>query len=99
MDMSSPEQLIGQLDLDEQETAEWIAALHSVLESSGPDRARFLLSQLSNAAREAGLQWRDARITPYINTIRPQDEAPYPGGSDAVATEETIAGILRWSPA
>ena len=97
MDMSSPEQLIGQLDLDEQETAEWIAALHSVLESSGPDRARFLLSQLSNAARESGLQWRDARITPYINTIRPQDEASYPGGSDAVATEETIAGILRWN--
>ena len=95
--MSSPEQLIGQLDLDEQETAEWIAALHSVLESSGPDRARFLLSQLSNAARESGLQWRDARITPYINTIRPQDEASYPGGSDAVATEETIAGILRWN--
>jgi pyruvate dehydrogenase E1 component len=97
IDMSSPEQLIGQLDLDEQETAEWIAALHSVLESSGPDRARFLLSQLSNAARESGLQWRDARITPYINTIRPQDEASYPGGSDAVATEETIAGILRWN--
>lgn len=97
MDMSSPEQLIRQLDLDEQETAEWIAALHSVLESAGPERARFLLSQLSSAARDAGLNWRDARITPYTNTLRPQDEAPYPGGSDAVAIEEKIAGILRWN--
>ena len=49
------------------------------------------------AARDAGLNWRDARITPYINTIRATDEPAYPGGSDAVDLEERIASILRWN--
>ena len=97
MDMTTPDHLIRQIDIDEQETAEWIASLHSVLESAGPERARFLLSRLASAAREAGLNWRDSRITPYVNTIRMTDEPPYPGGSDAVNLEERIAGILRWN--
>ena len=64
MDMSTPDHLVRHNDTDEQETAEWIAALESVLASAGPERARFLLSKLSAAARDAGLNWRDARITP-----------------------------------
>ena len=59
--MTTPDHLIRQIDIDEQETAEWIASLHSVLESAGPERARFLLSRLASAAREAGLNWRDSR--------------------------------------
>ena len=55
MDMATPDHLVRQIDSDEQETAEWIAALRSVLEAAGPERARFLLSQLSSAARDAGL--------------------------------------------
>jgi pyruvate dehydrogenase E1 component len=97
MDMTSPEHLLRPIDTDAQETAEWIEALTSVIASAGPERARFLLSQLASSARAAGLNWRDARITPYINTIRPQDEPPYPGGADAIAIEERLAGILRWN--
>ena len=97
MDMSTPDHLVRHNDTDELETAEWIAALESVLASAGPERARFLLSKLSAAARGAGLNWRDARITPYINTIRATDEPAYPGGSDAVDLEERIASILRWN--
>ncbi|MEY3790787.1 MAG: pyruvate dehydrogenase component protein, partial [Pseudomonadota bacterium] len=97
MDMSTPDHLVRHNDTDEQETAEWISALESVLASAGPERARFLLSKLSSAARDAGLNWRDARITPYINTIRATDEPAYPGGSDAVDLEERIASILRWN--
>lgn len=97
MDMMTPAHLIRQLDIDESETAEWIAALNSVLATSGPERAHFLLSQLAAAARDAGLKWRDSRVTPYVNTIRPHEEPPYPGGSDALAIEEKIAGILRWN--
>lgn len=97
MDMTSPEHLLRPIDTDAQETAEWIEALTSVIASAGPERARFLLSQLASSARAAGLNWGDARITPYINTIRPQDEPPYPGGADAVAIEERLAGILRWN--
>jgi pyruvate dehydrogenase E1 component len=87
MDMNSPEHLLRAIDSDAQETAEWIEALTSVIATAGPERARFLLSQLASSARAAGLNWRDARITPYINTIRPQDEPPYPGGADAIAIE------------
>ncbi len=97
MDMTAPEHLLRPTDTDAQETAEWIEALNSVIASAGPERARFLLSQLASSARAAGLNWRDARITPYINTIRPQDEPPYPGGGDAIAIEERLAGILRWN--
>ena len=97
MDMSQPQGITDNLDSEPQETAEWIASLQSVLETAGPARARFLLSKLSTAAREAGLQWRDARNTPYINTIRASDEPAYPGGSDALALEEKLAGIMRWN--
>ena len=54
MHIPTPEHLLKPFDLDADETAEWLAALHSVLESAGPERARFLLSQLSAAAQEAG---------------------------------------------
>ena len=97
MDMTAPEHLLRQIDTDAQETTEWIEALNSVIASAGPERARFLLSQLASSARAAGLHWRDARITPYVNTIRVQDEPPYPGGADAIAVEERLAGILRWN--
>ncbi len=97
MDMSEPQGMTDNLDSEPQETAEWIASLQSVLETAGPARARFILSKLSTAAREAGLQWRDARNTPYINTIRASDEPAYPGGSDALALEEKLAGIMRWN--
>jgi len=97
MDMTAPEHLLRPIDTDAQETTEWIEALTSVIATAGPERARFLLSQLASSARAAGLNWRDARITPYINTIRPQDEPPYPGGADTIAIEERLAGILRWN--
>ncbi len=95
--MNAPEPVFQQFDIDTEETGEWLAALQSVLDSAGPERARFLLSQLSAAAQQAGLKWRDARNTPYVNTIRPADEPTYPGGSDALALEESLSGIMRWN--
>src|SRR6478672_10038836 len=97
MDMPSQDRLLNQADTDSEETAEWMAALHSVIEQGGPERARFLLSRLSAAAQQWGVNWHDARNTPYVNTIRAADEPPYPGGSDALAIEERLAGIMRWN--
>ena len=34
------------VDVDPAETAEWLSSLHYVLQSKGPERARFLLDQL-----------------------------------------------------
>lgn len=84
-------------DVDHQETSEWLSALESVVQSSGPERARFLLTQLANAARNMGLGWRPSRITPYVNTIKVHNEPSFPGGQDAINTEQHLASIMRWN--
>ncbi|WDZ95471.1 alpha-ketoglutarate dehydrogenase [Herbaspirillum sp. WKF16] len=95
--MSSANGIARDIDIDAQETQEWLEALQSVLAEAGPERTRFLLSRLSAAAQQWGINWRDARNTPYVNTIRPEQEPPFPGGSDAQAIEERIASIMRWN--
>ena len=97
MDMLPASQLITDTDADPTETAEWVEALAAMLQSGGRERARFILSKLSTAAWEWGLQWRAARNTPYVNTIRVTDEPAFPGGADALALERKIAGIMRWN--
>jgi pyruvate dehydrogenase E1 component len=97
MDMPPASQLITDTDADPTETAEWVEALAAVLQSGGRERARFILSKLSSAAWEWGVQWRAARNTPYVNTIRVADEPAFPGGADALALERKIAGIMRWN--
>ncbi len=97
MDMASANNLHHAADADAQETTEWLDALQGVIRAAGPERARYLLSRLSDAARHAGLRWRDARNTPYSNTIRVQDEPAFPGGADALAMEQHIASLIRWN--
>jgi len=96
MEMSSINYL-SPADEDAQETAEWLDALRGVVQAAGPERARYLMTQLSETARRLGLQWRDSRNTPYENTIRVQDEPPFPGGSDALEIEQNLANIIRWN--
>ena len=38
-------------DIDPEETAEWLDSLEGVLQTKGPDRARFILTQLKNKAK------------------------------------------------
>ena len=97
MDMPPATRLITDTDADPGETAEWIDALQAVLQSGGRERARFLLSKLSSAAWEWGVQWRAARNTPYVNTVRVADEPAYPGGADGLLLEQRLAGIMRWN--
>jgi len=97
VDLSSASGIAKDIDIDAQETQEWLQALQGVLQEVGPDRARFLLSRMSAAAQQWGINWRDARNTPYINTIRPEQEPPFPGGSDAQAIEEHLASVMRWN--
>ncbi|HEY8102221.1 MAG TPA: alpha-ketoglutarate dehydrogenase [Burkholderiaceae bacterium] len=85
------------IDIDAEETEEWIAALEGTVHAAGPERARFLLSRLGEAAQQWGLGWRAPRVTPYINTIRNEFEPPFPGGADALAIEQRLASIMRWN--
>ena len=82
------------VDLDPLETAEWVEALGQVLEEAGPDRAAFLLERLTDQARLAGAELPIHLNTPYVNTIRPEDEVPYPGDR---AIERRIKSLIRWN--
>ena len=65
-------------DLDPQETSEWREAIDVVIEREGPERARYLLNQAINTAFEAGVE-PPKNNTPYINTIRRDQQPEYPG--------------------
>jgi pyruvate dehydrogenase E1 component len=82
------------VDLDPEETAEWIEALDQIIDEAGPDRAAYLLEQLTDRARAMGAGLPNLLNTPYINTIRPEDEAPYPGDR---AMERRIKSLIRWN--
>ncbi|MGO9232053.1 MAG: pyruvate dehydrogenase (acetyl-transferring), homodimeric type, partial [Bryobacteraceae bacterium] len=82
------------VDPDPQETAEWVEALDQVLDETGPDRAAYLVEKLSERARAGGAELPIHLNTPYINTIRPDEEVPYPGDR---AMERRIKSLIRWN--
>ncbi|HEY7388008.1 MAG TPA: pyruvate dehydrogenase (acetyl-transferring), homodimeric type [Bryobacteraceae bacterium] len=82
------------VDLDPQETAEWIEALDQVVDEAGPDRAAYLLEQLTDRARAQGAGLPNLLNTAYVNTIKTQDELPYPGDR---AIERRIKSLIRWN--
>ena len=67
------------LDNDPQETREWLDSLESVLTVEGRPRAHYLIDQLLDfdVARHGDFHGRVT--TPYINTIAPDRQLPYPG--------------------
>jgi pyruvate dehydrogenase E1 component len=81
-------------DSDPAETQDWLDALDAILETSGPDRARYLLTQLQLAAMRHGVATPTGLNTPYVNTI-PADEQPdFPGDRDL---ERKIKSLTRWN--
>ncbi len=73
---------------------EWVEALEQVIDAAGLDSAAYLLEQLSGRAREIGVELPLHLNTPYINTIRPEDEVLYPGDR---AAEHRITSFIRWN--
>src|SRR3954465_1904163 len=82
------------VDLDPQETAEWVEALDQVIDEAGPDRAAYLLQRLTDRAQANGAELPIQTNTPYVNTLRPEDEVPYPGDR---AMERRIKSLVRWN--
>ncbi|MBX3635289.1 MAG: alpha-ketoglutarate dehydrogenase [Rubrivivax sp.] len=81
-------------DSDPGETREWLDALATLVHESGPERARFVLDALQDEARRHALAWQPQRQTPYLNTIRAEEQAPFPGHLE---TEQRLAAIMRWN--
>jgi pyruvate dehydrogenase E1 component len=69
-------------------------SLDQVIDQAGPDRANFLLEHLAERARANGVELPVHLNTPYINTIRTEDELPYPGDR---AMERRIKSLIRWN--
>ncbi len=81
-------------DRDPQETNEWLEALEQVATIEGRERAQFLIRRLLKKARIMQLGLPPLVQTPYINTISPEQEPPFPGDEKM---ELMIRRIIRWN--
>src|SRR5688500_172716 len=81
-------------ELDALETREWLESLDYVLQSGGAGRVNQLLRELSDHARLKGVKQAFTANTPYVNTIPPQDQPPFPGSREI---ERRIKSLVRWN--
>jgi pyruvate dehydrogenase E1 component len=81
-------------DVDALETREWLDSLESVLQTSGPARAEFLLTQLKQKAVRSGVEFPFTANTPYINTIPVSRQPVFPGHREI---ERRIKSLVRWN--
>jgi pyruvate dehydrogenase E1 component len=81
-------------DIDCVETQEWIEALGSILETSGPERCQFILEKLLQCSRASGVAVRTSLNSPYCNTISVAKQARFPGDLEL---ETQISSLVRWN--
>ncbi|MCC6418857.1 MAG: pyruvate dehydrogenase (acetyl-transferring), homodimeric type [Gemmataceae bacterium] len=84
----------GNGDIDTAETKEWLDALGAVLQTQGPARASYLLTQLKDQAVRHGVAITFTANTPYINTISADRQPPFPGSREI---ERRIKSLVRWN--
>ena len=83
-------------DSDPTETAEWLDAFDSVVETDGQARAQYLVARLLQEAARNHIAVPGAVSTPYVNTIPPEAETPFPGDAQL---EKRIRRFIRWNAA
>src|SRR5258705_2747912 len=81
-------------ELEALETREWLESLDYVLQAGGPARVSRLLRELADHARRNGVKQPFTANTPYINTISPAEEPPFPGSREI---ERRIKSLVRWN--
>jgi pyruvate dehydrogenase E1 component len=92
----SPSALSQIPDTDPSETEEWRDSLDAVIAAQGEGRARYLMLQLLDHAKNRRVGVPEVRTTDYINTIPAAAEPDFPGDA---ALEERIRSIVRWNAA
>ncbi len=80
--------------VDSQETAEWLEAFAQIVEQNGRQGAAQLLTRLAERARLLGVPLPIRHNTPYVNTISPDQEVPYPGDR---TIERNLKSLMRWN--
>ncbi len=76
------------------ENREWLDSLEYVIQNGDPARVREILGLLQVKAHKAGIPFRCPGNTPYINSISPRKEIPYPGSAEI---ERRIKSLVRWN--
>ena len=84
------------VDVDPDETREWIDSLDALVDTSGNYRARYMMLSLLRRAAERNVGVPSLRSTDYINTISPEREPWFPGDE---AVEREIRRMIRWNAA
>ncbi len=82
------------IDVDPDETQEWLEALTSVIEREGHERAHFLIEQLIDSARRSGVHIPHRPTTAYVNTIAAANEQRSDGNHEL---EWKIRSLIRWN--
>ncbi len=89
-----PELKMELRDVDPQETQEWLDSLDALIDHHGEERAHFILTSLLKRAHVESVRLPMLVQTPYINTIPPDKEPPYPGDEHM---ERRIRRYIRWN--
>lgn len=81
-------------DPDPQETQDWLESLEGVIENEGGEKADYLLQELTTRARSRGVVTSPGILSPYCNSIPPEDEEKIPGDSPVA---RNVAAYVRWN--
>ena len=84
------------VDVDPDETGEWLDSFDALVSHAGPYRARYIMLSLLRRAAEQNVGVPSLRSTDYINTIPPEREPWFPGDE---AVERRIRAYARWNAA
>ena len=76
------------------ENREWLDSIDYIIENEDAARVREILSLLQHRAQKAGIVFRCPGNTPYINSIAPEKEIPFPG---SIEIERRIKSLIRWN--
>ncbi|AIT61537.1 pyruvate dehydrogenase (acetyl-transferring), homodimeric type [Corynebacterium doosanense] len=83
-------------DNDPEETREWMDSLDGLLESSSPERARYLMLRLLERATAKRVPLPSLTSTDFVNTIPTTMEPEFPGDEDI---EKRFRRWIRWNAA
>ncbi len=84
------------VDVDPDETGEWLDSFDALVAHAGPYRARYIMLSLLRRAAEQNVGVPSLRSTDYINTIPPEREPWFPGDE---GVERRIRAYARWNAA
>jgi len=82
-------------DPDPVETKEWLDSIEGVIKHEGGDKADFLLGELTQAARNKGVDTSPGVISTYANTLIKDPSAVIPPDDSLIA--RNVSAFVRWN--